>query len=511
MVHGRMTQLISGGTAVTLASVRSRDDVLTDLLMVSLIAALVVFPALGQTQYLANRELRHAEISREMAERHDYVVPHLLGKPYPEKPPSMHVAAAVLMQWWGGPSLWLARWPSALAAMAVTLMTYGVGRLLADRRVGLVSALGLLAMPGFTIMARQARPDMVLCLAITASALTLALGIRECRGDLRTAWFVVAGTAAGLGVITKGPYALLFPLFFAVLAPIGRPGWRRPRREWVGFAAALLAMAGAWAIPAYLRDGGRYLHDVIFQEDLDVTRGASHWYGLLIPAILLCLPMGAFLPMAIRDLRRHGYSAPLAVAAAIFLVVQAVPKKRPHYLLPMYPFLAVGLAMTIVRHAADSKRIRRTAYLTIAVGATLVPLYFGVIARWVEHPEDPDLRSAREILARSEPAALVHVLVRLDEALAWVGRDDRRIVWIDVEDQQAVRRLRDAPPGSYLVIADGQQDLLLALAGELPLRAITTVDWPRRKLDQIVSLSKRADRQLILLRVGGGPAPMPAR
>ncbi|HMH49275.1 MAG TPA: glycosyltransferase family 39 protein [Candidatus Acidoferrum sp.] len=384
-----MTQTISGGTAATRASALAHIDVLADLLILSVFAALVLFPALGQTQYLADRELRHAEISREMAERHDYVVPHLVGKPYPEKPPPMHVAAALLMGWWGAPSVLLARWPSALAALGVTLMTYELGRILSDRWLGLVAALGLLAIPGFTIMARQARPDMILCLAITASALTLALGIRECREPRRRAWFVVAGMAAGLGVITKGPYALLFPLFFAVLAPIGRPGWRRPRVEWVGFVAALFAMAAAWAVPAYLRDGGQYLQQVILQEDLDVTKGASHWYSLITPAILLSLPMGAFLPMAIRDLRRHGYSAPLACAAAIFLVVQVIPKKRPHYLLPMYPFLALALAMTIVRHAADSTRIRRGACLAIAVGAAVVPLYFGVVARWVEHAEDP--------------------------------------------------------------------------------------------------------------------------
>ena len=56
-----------------------------------------------------------------------------------------------------------------------------------------------------------------------------------------------------------------------------------------------------------------------------------------------------------------------------------------------------------------------------------------------------------------------------------------------------------------ILFRTGIGGLLVALAGELPLRAITTVEWPRRKLDQIVSLSKRTDRRLILLRVGGGP------
>jgi 4-amino-4-deoxy-L-arabinose transferase-like glycosyltransferase len=194
----------------------------------------------------------------------------------------------------------------------------------------------------------------------------------------------------------------------------------------------------------------------------------------------------------------------LACAAAIFLVVQAIPKKRPHYLLPMYPFLALGLATTIVRHAADSPRIRRWACVLIALGAAIVPLYFGIVSRWVEHAEDPDLHAAREILAVADSLAPLYVLVRLDEALAWIGRDERRVVWVDVEDPRSVRQLRGAPRGSYLVIARGQQPLLLNIAGELPLETITTVEWPRRKLDEILAFSKRGDRQLMLLRVGTG-------
>src|SRR5262249_32215768 len=151
-------------------------------------------------------------------------------------------------------------------ALGVAWMAYGLGRVLSGRRLGLAAALGLLALPGFVIVAEQAKPDMILCFAITASALALAFGMRACHGMPRGWWFFVAGLAAGLGVVTKGPYGVVFPVIFALLWPIRRPGWRRPRLEWTLFIAALLVAVGAWAVPAYLRDGGHFLREMVFQE-----------------------------------------------------------------------------------------------------------------------------------------------------------------------------------------------------------------------------------------------------
>jgi hypothetical protein len=62
--------------------------------------------------------------------------------------------------------------------------------------------------------------------------------------------------------------------------------------------------------------------------------------------------------------------------------------------------------------------------------------------------------------------------------------------------------LRDAPAGAYLVMSPDQQELLLSVDGKLPLEAIKTVEWPRRKLDNILNFSKRSARQVMVLRFG---------
>src|SRR3990167_9387884 len=165
-----------------LKNFRERQPPYFDLLIQAAVSAFVIFPALGQNRHWASREIRHAEIVREMAESGDYLVPKLLGKTYYDKPPVMHVAAAVLTRMVGEPSMTLVRMPSAIAGILGVLATYGVGLLLLDRCTALVGAFALLGMPGYSLMARQARPDMILCFSIIVSCLFLCLGMRKCRG-----------------------------------------------------------------------------------------------------------------------------------------------------------------------------------------------------------------------------------------------------------------------------------------------------------------------------------------
>jgi len=444
-----------------------------DFLLVLAIGVVAIFPGLGQRMHYASHEILHAEIMREMAESGDFVETKFLGQPLVDKPPVIHAPGAALMRRWGEPSVWIARLPSAVAGLAGALATFALGLVLLGRRSAWIGAIGLLGIPGYAVLAREVLPDMALCASIVLSCFGLAVGMRS--GGLRRGLLLAfAGAWSGLGVLAKGPYGLLFPVFFAILAPIGRDDMERPRLGWLAFACALLAVTAVWVVPVYLRDQGVYLHNAIFQPDLDVTQPVSDkpllmyfWVGLAYS-----LPLSLFLPLALVDLRRRGYSAPLAMAAAILLVITLVPKKRDHYLLPLYPFLALGIADAMAARWESSPWIRRLTWTLIPSAVLALPVFFAVLEPLVAGGEDPEMRVARKILSVAGRDARFYVVNAHEEMLAWAARRSTGIVGLRIDGESLVPELRAAPPGAYVVISERRVAPLLQRTGPLPLKLV---------------------------------------
>jgi 4-amino-4-deoxy-L-arabinose transferase-like glycosyltransferase len=113
-----------------------------DILLLLAVCILVLWTGLGATRLWDQDEGYYASVAREMHEREDWVVPTFNQELFAHKPPLMY---------WGmicgfhlfGVSEFSARWVSAIFGTAMVLMTYWMGRLLADRQTALISALVL--------------------------------------------------------------------------------------------------------------------------------------------------------------------------------------------------------------------------------------------------------------------------------------------------------------------------------------------------------------------------------
>jgi 4-amino-4-deoxy-L-arabinose transferase-like glycosyltransferase len=446
-----------------------------DRTLIGAVALASLLPFLGQTRDLATHELRHAEIAREIAETGRGLVPTLLGREYVDKPPVMHLMIAGLYRLTGRQSLALARLPSAIAAVAGALALYGIGLALADRRIALVAALLLLGTFEYHLMGRVARPDMLFVAAILGACLANAHAMRARDRWRRIAWIALAGGSAGLATITKGPLGTAIPALFTLLAPMGRSDLSRFRlREWALFVGGAVAVVIAWALAAALVGGGDYVRRVIVQPDVTGSNDVQAWYAYLPMFVRGFLPLTLLLPVVVRGVRRRGWTPALMVSVILLVALSAVPKKRPHYLLPIYPFLALAVAESL---DGEPRWLKRAACALVAAWLAAGPLYYAIVPLWPGPTEEPKLVAGREILALVEPGRPIVCMDELAEAIALQGH--RMGVAQELRVPGVVTEAEKNGPGSYIAIpAELDERLRKRALGRLTLAEVAEVSAP---------------------------------
>jgi hypothetical protein len=362
----------------------------------SSVLLLLILPALLLYPYMAFRLLepdegRYAEIPREMIERGDWLVPHLQGQPYLDKPPLVYWLVMLSYRVCGVYD-WSARLVPALAVHACILLTYWYGRRLMRERAAFWGALLLALAPGFTSMGRLLLLDGVLSLWAT---LALFAAFEALRGErLRWGWWLVSAAACGLGVLTKGPVALLL-----LAPPLVLQRWLAGRRfplRWrdlAAFGVVVLAVALPWyaalclLIPGFVR---YFLWEHNIQRFLmPFAHEQGVWYygpillGGLLPGTLLLVPLARFLfsssPAALR--RRTPELGFLLLSGGWCVFFFSISTcKLPTYILPAYPPLCLALGYFLTCGGWRLSRLPASAaaatfVLMLAAHTIIVPWY----------------------------------------------------------------------------------------------------------------------------------------
>ncbi len=197
--------------------------------LVWVVALGFVLSALGAYGILDNNEGLYAEIPREMLASHDWrhwVIPHLNGLPYMEKPPLLYWLTALSFSLFGI-SEWSARLVPAISSLVCVGFILRFGRAVERPQTGRLAALMFVSGVGVAVMSRTLMFDMLLTACLTA-ALTYAycFGQQKQKSVLRRAYAWLA-----LALLAKGFVALLlFSLVvgFMLLANGRRQGgvWR---------------------------------------------------------------------------------------------------------------------------------------------------------------------------------------------------------------------------------------------------------------------------------------------
>jgi 4-amino-4-deoxy-L-arabinose transferase-like glycosyltransferase len=323
------------------------------LILLLALAALALGWDLGGGHLLDPDEGRNAEVAREMSTTHDYVVPHLDGLPYLDKPVLYFAAAAATMQLLGPREL-AARLPAYLATLATIGLVVWFARRRYGADAGWLAGLALATMPMVLAYARTTIFDSTLSFFTTAAVIAFAEDHA-----------VFAWAAIGAGGLTKGPIAILIPLAVAVPYALltGRP--LRSLVPWRGVLVfALVAFPWFLAVTARIPQFPYYAFvRETFQRFTTTSfhRTAPLWYYLPI------IPVAAF-PWIIPALSRLGGGrvrwawqarrvndrARDAMLLGCWLVGPLVfftmnQSKLPQYVLPLMPAFALAAARHLSR------------------------------------------------------------------------------------------------------------------------------------------------------------------
>jgi len=326
--------------------------------LVFLLPLAAFFLCLGSAPLFDVDEGAFSEATREMFARGDFLSTYMDGAHRFDKPILIYWLQAIGYLIFG-PSEWAFRLPSAVAA---SLWCYATWQFARERfGPGVATATLVIASTalGPFIIGRAATADALLNLLL---ALTLFDAWRHLETG-RKAPLIRSYVWMGLGVLTKGPIALIVPGAVTLFYCLSRGQWRRWVKSvfdplgWV-ILVVLVVPWYAYTLGVHGQlfvDGFFLKHNVKrFTGTLEGHAGSAFYYAIVLPLLLLPWsgPFFASLRHSLSD-RDTGIRRFLWIWAAFVVVFFSLSgTKLPHYAL----YGATPLFLLVAAHRHDLKR-----------------------------------------------------------------------------------------------------------------------------------------------------------
>lgn len=256
-----------------------------------------------------------------------------------------------------GLSEWSARLPSVLAALGCLSLTYVLAGAIFGRRAALWSVLILVTSIEFFALSRVVILDMVLTFFITLSLACFWLG-HLATGPRRKFLVLLMYAFIGAATLVKGPIGLFLPaavIFFYLLLS-GK--WALVGEMELSLGVPLfLIVAASWYVAVELRNPG-YLHHFLYEENFarfttTQFNRSRPWYYFFMVLAAGCFPWTLLLPMTLADFWKRppadGHLFLILWIASPFIVFSLSASKLPHYILPLYPPLAILVGATVAK------------------------------------------------------------------------------------------------------------------------------------------------------------------
>ena len=358
-------EAISGTYAHRLLALAARRP----LMSLAALCLCLWLPTIVALPPLDRDESRFAQSSKQMQESGDFVDIRFGDEPRYKKPVGIYWLQAATTEVAGlgaRDRIWTYRLASLIGGIGAVWLTFWSGRAFASRETALLGAGLLAATLLLSAEASIATTDAVLLTCTLGAQFALLrayLSAHDTGKTLPTAAVLGGWAALGVGILVKGPVT---PAMCAVtIAALSLwdwdVRWLSRLRPVLGVTIVALIVA-PWLIAIGIESHGQF-----FQQSLGIdfaaklaggqeTHGAPPGYYLALVTMAFW-PATIFLLPSLRDVvgRRRDRATRflLAWAGGVWLVLEFVPTKLPHYILPAYPALALLAALWVERAKDD--------------------------------------------------------------------------------------------------------------------------------------------------------------
>lgn len=347
------------------------------LIVLSLIAFL---PGFARMPIVDRDEARLAQASKQMMETGDFGEIRFQDEVRYNKPAGIHWMQVAAVKVWtllgrkqAEARISSYRVPSLFGAIGAVLLTYWTALAFISRRASVLAAVMMAGCILLGFEARLAKADAVLLFTILAAMGAMArVYLRRLDGWDGWRRFLLLPAifwgALGLGVLVKGPLVLLFVGLPAItLCIVDRSvRWLWRLNPLVGLLI-FLAMVAPWFVVSSLRAGSSFFAQSAGTDILAKIISSHEGHGALpgyyfVLFFLTFWPASLLAGLSTYTVWRARAESPvrflLAWIVPAWILLELVITKMPHYVLPLYPAIAILIAGCI-----DTHRLSRTRWM----------------------------------------------------------------------------------------------------------------------------------------------------
>lgn len=368
----------------------------------------VIFYQLGAAALFEPDEGRNAERAREILVLDNWVIPHENFLPALDKPVFLYWLIAISYKVFGI-SEWSARLPSALAALGCLFVLYRFARIHWGLWEALWAVLVLATGVEFFIFSRLVIFDMTLTFFTTIALCEFYSAAQAENKNTRRRHCLLMYGAMALATLLKGPIGVMIPgmVFFFYLLLTRR--WRLlAQMDMVIGALVFFAIVAPWHAWAEARNPG-YLRYFLLEENyLRFLTPHFHrtktWYYFFLVVSAGFAPWSVLIPFIVKDFCKKAIDD-RSLFLILWIVVPFVfftlsDSKLPHYILPIFPALAILTAKALMAIIGDASAKSRwpLSLPFLAIGLCMLFLIVGSV--WAGLLP----RQIRQIVSQSGPS-----------------------------------------------------------------------------------------------------------